>query len=257
MSSGESVADMGCLPTPLVSVVLPTYNEAPNIVRLIDAILSCAVLPTEVLVVDDDSPDGTWRLVEGRALGDGRVRLLRRVGRRGLTSAIQEGIDSTYGDVVVWMDCDFSMPPELVPRLVDAVVSEVHDAAVGSRFVTGGSTKRRLGDTQDSRLGVWLSDVLNSLLQFWLGHGFKDYTSGFIACRRRVLEETRLRGDYGEYFIDLIYTALRHGYSIIELPYQCVPRRFGESKTGSNAWQYARRGAKYLWTAIRLRLSLC
>ncbi|MBU0495229.1 MAG: glycosyltransferase [Chloroflexi bacterium] len=239
----------------LVSVILPTYNEAPNIVRLIRAIQAAATRPTEVVVVDDDSPDGTWRLVQEVSAADPSVRVIRRIGRRGLTSAIQEGIDGTTGDVVVWMDCDFSMPPALIPVLVDLVVVDGYDAAVGSRFAPGGSAKKDLQDTEDSWLGVALSNLLNLALRVWLVPSFYDYTSGFIACRRQILDEIRLSGDYGEYFIDLMYRALRRGYRVVEIPYECVPREFGESKTGTNLWQYSRRGIKYLWTAFKLRFS--
>ncbi len=240
---------------PPVSVILPTYNEAPNIVPLIRDIQSCLAHPVEIVVVDDDSPDGTWRLVEEVAASDPSVRCIRRIGRRGLTGAIQEGIDDSRGDPVVWMDCDFSMPPQLVPLLVDAVLVEGHDLAVGSRFVGGGSAKKGVSGSGDSALAVALSSVLNRALQLWLHTSFRDYTSGFIAIRRPVLESIRLCGDYGEYFIDLIYRAIRKGYTWIEIPYVCVPRRFGESKTGGTAWQVARRGIKYLWTAVRLRFS--
>ncbi len=239
----------------LVSIILPTYNEAPNIVRLIQAILACANRPTEIVVVDDDSPDGTWRLAEEIGAADPRVRVIRRIGRRGLTSAIQEGIDSTTGQVVVWLDCDFSMPPTLIPTLVDKVMVDGYDAAVGSRFAPGGSAKRDLGGSEDSWLGVALSNLLNRALWFWLGSSFQDYTSGFIAVRRQVLDEIRLRGDYGEYFIDLIYRAMCRGYRVVEIPYVCMPRAAGESKTGTNLGQYSRRGIKYLWTAFRLRFS--
>lgn len=249
MSNSPAAADVP------VSVILPTYNEAPNIVRLIHAIQSSATRPTEIVVVDDDSPDGTWRLVEELGATDPRVRVIRRIGERGLTSAIQEGIDRTMGDPVVWMDCDFSMPPEMIPTLVDKVIVDGYDAAVGSRFARGGSAKGDLEGTEDSRLGVALSNLLNGILRFWLDPSFRDYTSGFIACRRKMLEEIRLSGDYGEYFIDLMYRAIRRGYSVIEIPYVCAPREFGESKTGSNLWQYGRRGIKYLWTAFKLRFS--
>src|SRR5688500_5538138 len=97
----------------MLSVILPTYNEADNIVPLIEEVRR-AVGDAEIVVVDDDSPDGTWRRVEEARP---EVRLLRRVGRRGLTSAIREGIQASRGERVAWMDCDFSTPPEVLPRL--------------------------------------------------------------------------------------------------------------------------------------------
>jgi len=116
-----------------VSVVLPTYNERDNIYPLIQALLNhLADASPEIIVVDDDSPDGTWQVVAEVAAQDERVRLLRRLDERGLTSAIAAGIEQARGDIVVWMDCDFSMPPEVVPRLV-AAVDGGYDLAVGSR----------------------------------------------------------------------------------------------------------------------------
>lgn len=239
---------------PLVSVVLPTYNEAPNIARLVEALLEYIPWPTEIVVVDDDSPDRTWHLVNECAARDARVRLIHRVGRRGLTSAIQEGIDASNGEIVVWMDCDFSMPPALVPKLVEQVLAG-YDAVVGSRFLPGGSGKQCTEGTPDSWLAAASSAMLNHFLRCWLGPHLTDYTSGFIACRRKVLREVRLQGDYGEYFIDLMFRIRRWGYQIIELPYVCVPRARGESKTGRTMLQVSRRGLKYVGTALRLRLS--
>lgn len=236
-------------------MILPTLNEAPNIARLIRAIQAHSAYPTEIWVVDDDSADGTWRIVQEIAAADVRVHLIHRVGRKGLTSAIQEGIDASAGDLVAWMDCDFSMPPEVIPQLAEAVASGGYDIAVGSRFVKGGSAKRNLKGARDSWLGVALSQALNYAVRLWLGRSFADYTSGFIVCRRAVLQEIRLVGDYGEYFMSLIYQARRKGCKIVELPYSCVPREFGESKTGSNLWQYLKRGSKYLRAALHLRLT--
>ena len=124
-------------PPPSVSVVLPTYNEAGNILDLIDAIeRALATNLLEIIVVDDNSPDGTWRLVGERAAKDAKVRLLHRTSERGLTTAIQAGIRQARGDVVCWMDCDFSHPPGTLPRLV-ANLDSGYDLVVGSRYVAG------------------------------------------------------------------------------------------------------------------------
>ncbi len=231
-----------------VSVVLPTYDERDNIGPLIRALLDhLAGVPTEIIVVDDDSPDGTWQVVAQMAESDDRVRLVRRTDERGLTSAIAAGIGQAKGDMVVWMDCDFSMPPEVVPLLV-STVDEGYDLAVGSRYTRGG---RDVGHSWTGRAFSW---TINTYASLFLGWGVRDYTSGFIAARRRVFEHITLQGDYGEYCIDLLFRAQRLGFRIVEIPYECVPRHTGESKTAENAWGYLRRGTKYVAAVLRLRL---
>jgi dolichol-phosphate mannosyltransferase len=125
----------------IVSVVLPTYNERDNIGSLISAILENVRCPTQIIVVDDDSPDRTWQVVEEIRAENDNIELVRRIGRRGLASAIAEGISLSRGEVIVWMDCDFSMPPEVIPRLVEAL-GDGYDIAIGSRYVEGGKDGR-------------------------------------------------------------------------------------------------------------------
>ncbi len=229
-----------------VSVVLPTYNEAENISELVDQVASALRgFQTEMIVVDDDSPDGTWRIVRDGCAATPGLRLIHRVGRRGLTSALTEGIAAARGQIVCWMDCDLSMPAAALPRLV-AKVSEGYDLAVGSRFVEGGKDDRV--DVPMRRLA---SRAVTGLASLLLVRGFRDYTSGFIAVRRQVLDAIPLRGDYGEYFIDLIYRAHRRGYRIVEVPYVLADRRRGQSKTRLG---FFRKGAKYLALIARLRL---
>lgn len=228
----------------LVTVVLPTYDERENIGPLIDRILASVVQPVEIIVVDDDSPDGTWQLVQEIAAEDPRVRLLRRTEERGLTSALMAGMNLAQGEVIAWMDCDLSMPPEVLPALLE--VTETADIAVGSRYIEGGA------DVGHSFAGRFFSRTINLWASLFLGWGVKDYTSGFMAVRRQVFEQITLEGDYGEYCIDLLARAQRLGYSIKEVPYQCVPRLEGESKTATNPLGYIRRGWKYVLTVLRL-----
>jgi dolichol-phosphate mannosyltransferase len=213
-----------------------------------------------VLVVDDDSPDGTWRAVQERIeqagtvrLADGctpRLALVRRTRERGLTSAIQRGVDTaihTFGaDVVTWMDCDLSMPPAVVSKLVRAVVEGGADVAVGSRWMPGGA------DIAHGAMARTLSWLINRFAQLLLGGQVRDYTSGFIAARAGVLQQLRLRGDYGEYCIDLLGRAQRQGYRVREVPYICEPRTAGESKTGANLWDYVVKGRKYVAAVWRV-----
>lgn len=242
--------------SPLVCTVLPTYNERDNIAPLIRGVLTHAVTPHMVLVVDDNSPDGTWQVVEKLAqeMNTGetrRVILHRRMGEKGLTSAIQTGIDLaiyTFGaEIVTWMDCDLSMPPADVPRLVHAIVTGGADVAVGSRWISGGD------DVAHDLAARTLSRIINGFAVLLLGNQVHDYTSGFIAARSWVLRSIRLRGDYGEYCIDLLGRAAQAGFRISETPYICTPRNSGESKTGVNLWDYLVKGRKYVATVWRLR----
>jgi glycosyltransferase involved in cell wall biosynthesis len=236
---------------PLVCTVLPTYNERENIDPLIRRVLAAAVTPHMVLVVDDDSPDGTWQVVEAlqAELGD-RVALIRRIDEAGLTSAIQRGIDEgirTYGaDIITWMDCDLSMPPEDIPKLVAAILQGA-DLAVGSRWIPGGA------DVAHGAMARSLSWMINHYAIALLGNQVHDYTSGFVAGRRAVFERLRLRGDYGEYCIDLLGRAIKQGYDVREVPYVCVPRTAGESKTGVNLLDYLGKGRKYVAATWRVR----
>jgi dolichol-phosphate mannosyltransferase len=239
---------------PAVSVILPTYNESGNIGDLMSELalyMSKHIDDNfELLVVDDNSPDGTWQEVEKYCQKDCRVRLLRRTGDRGLALAIGEGIGHAKGDIIAWMDCDFSMPPYRLVELVSEL-SKGYDIAVGSRFIKGGRDVR--GPT-DSWLVVLLSRIMNQFISITLGSSFKDYTSGFVAVKRSVFDNgLKISGGYGEYFIDFIYRARKQGYKITEVPYYCLPRRRGHSKTGSNLLDYLQKGLKYVLLTLKLR----
>ncbi len=242
-------------PISLVSVILPTYNEAGNIVGLCHDIHSALLQPHEIIVVDDNSPDGTSRLIE-KLIATGTVpglRLETRMTDRGLTKSIQRGIDLARGDVIVWLDCDYSMPPVIIPQLL-AKIDAGFDIAVASRFVAGGRYKEAATwfGGHESRAAILLSRFLNWFLSHALFGHFTDYTSGFIAIRRPVLERIRLRGDYGEYFIDLICRSILLGYSSVEIPYVNMPRHAGVSKTGSSFIVLFKRGLPYLGTIARM-----
>jgi len=231
-----------------LTVVLPTYNERDNIIPLIErALAALAEYDAEMLVVDDDSPDGTWQAVAELAGRDARVRLIRRTQERGLTTAIAAGISNARGDQVAWMDCDLSMPPEDLPRLAAALQAGA-DIAAGSRYLPGGR------DVGHSWMALAFSRTINLSASLLLGQRITDYTSGFIMARRRVFDRINLRGDYGEYCIDLLYRAARAGFRVVEVPYVCVPREAGESKTATNMLGYLGRGWKYVVTVLRLRL---
>jgi len=229
-----------------LTMVLPTFNERDNIAPLIEGVLRATSAPTSVLVVDDDSPDGTAQVVEALARGDPRVRLLRRTQERGLTSAIAAGIARADSDLVGWMDCDLSMPPERIGDLV-AAVAQGADLAIGSRYVAGGR------DVGHSWIGRAFSRLINLFASALLGGQIRDYTSGFVVARRAALARLLpLRGDYGEYCIDLLARAQRAGLRVVEVPYTCVERRSGQSKTAVRWTGYLHRGRKYVAAILRL-----
>lgn len=226
---------------------MPTFNECDNITPLIERTLTAlSDQNLEIIVVDDNSPDGTWQIVAEKAKADSRVRLVHRTSESGLTSAIWRGITEAQGDWVGWMDCDLSMPPEDWPKLVKAL-EQGADMAVGSRYVPGGA------DVAHSLTGRTFSRIINIVSGLLLDWHIKDYTSGFILARKEVFDAIQLRGDYGEYCIDLLYRAKKANFTLKEVPYICVPREHGESKTASNAWGYITRGVNYVKTVSRLR----
>lgn len=229
-----------------VTVVLPTFDEAGNIVSLMERLLDATGPGLEIIVVDDDSPDGTAALVRQFAAGHPGVRLILRKDERGLTSAIRRGIAESRRPVVCWMDCDLSMPPEDLPRLLAALAGR--HFAIGTRYRFGGA------DRGHGPLASALSRLICLAAGLALGSGVRDMTSGFLAARREAVVALGLNGDYGEYCIDLLCRAAWAGYGIVEVPYVCVPRVSGQSKTGASLADYLRRGRKYLAAVARLGL---
>jgi dolichol-phosphate mannosyltransferase len=240
-----------------VSVILPTLNEAGHIAHLIRETARCVgqdgAREVEVIVVDDDSDDLTWKIASETECAHAEVRVIRRTANPGLTASLNEGIAAARMDVVVWLDADFSQPPEVIPQMLDKM-AEGYDVVVASRYVPGGGEHR---SGQGGKLQLALGQCFNAVVRHVLSPSFHDYTSGFVAARRAVFTDVRLRGDYGEYFVDFIYGVLRGGrYRVCEIPYVMQPRRSGFSKTGSNLFDFIWRGRKYVTTAIRLRLAL-
>jgi dolichol-phosphate mannosyltransferase len=238
-----------------VCTVLPTYNEEENVELLIEGLLREKQGPNMVLVVDDNSSDATAEKVRNlsikyNAYDQIKVALIQRRNDRGLTTAIQYGIDVATkryaANIVTWMDCDLSMPPKDVPQLLAPLMEGSADIAIGSRWISGGA------DVAHGLIARTMSRIINFWAQFLLSSDISDYTSGFVAVNAKVLKTLRLQGDYGEYCIDLLCRSKRNGYQIVEIPYICVPRTKGQSKTGLNLYDYLSRGRKYVNTVWKL-----
>lgn len=229
-----------------VSVVVPTYNERDNISPLIEQTL--AVLPdAEIIVVDDDSPDGTSDEVRQRWGDDGRIRLITRVHERGLASALADGVAAATGERVAWIDADFNMRPAFLPVLF-AALDEV-DVAVASRYVPGGE------DGRASPIRVWGSVAANFVARLLLGSVVRDYTTGLMACRREVFARVSLDPHYrhGDYCIDFLYRVHRAGMTVRELPFRCEDRKVGETKTAATVGEFVSLGISYLVSILKLR----
>ena len=228
----------------LVSVILPTYNEQENIVDRIQSILEAVGDPVEVIVVDDDSPDRTWRIAE--ELNDPRIKVIRRKGTRGIATAIHRGIIESSGELVGWMDADMSMPADRLPIMIEKTGQ--YPVVVGSRYVDGGMDDR-------PQFRVITSRMINALAGVVLGGGIKDYDSGFIMLRREVFDQaTLLPIGYGAYFIDFLHTCHKKGLKVLEIPYTLVDRTLGSSKSMPNLWQFGLSGLGYIMTIFFARL---
>jgi dolichol-phosphate mannosyltransferase len=211
----------------VLCVCLPTYNERENLEPMVAAL--CEVLSPEdrVLVIDDNSPDGTGEIAD-RLAADERVHVLRRPRKEGLGPAYLAGFERALelgADLIMEMDCDFSHDPADVPRL--AAAAETADLVIGSRYVPGGGTRnwgllRRL----ISRGGSLYAQIL-------LGVRVRDLTGGFKCYRRAVLETIDLAAIESKGYafqIETTYRSIRAGFRVVEVPIVFVDRQVGGSK---------------------------
>ena len=227
----------------LVSIILATYNERDSILDTLTGIRRHVPPPLEIIVVDDDSPDQTWKLVADASFPE--VTLIRRTDTRGLASAFMRGIIESRGDIVGWMDADMCMPPDLLPQMLD-VLREA-DVVIGSRYVPGGA------DVRDP-LRRLASAIVNGLARIVLGYGIQDYDSGFVVLRRSVFDKVSIiPTGYGAYFIEFVYACCRKGLRVREVPYVFRDRTSGASKSFASLWRFAWLGSGYLYRIMRAR----
>lgn len=232
-----------------VSIIIPTYNEKDNIELMVCSIeKQLAENLKEIIVVDDNSPDKTWQVVAGMQKDHKRLRLLRRIGRRGLTSAFREGIQKSKGEIIGWLDGDLSHPPSLLSKMLSCLSG--HDVVVASRYVRGGQ------DARGQKAAVLFSKAINKLAQIFIAPTFLDYTSGYILFKKKLLGSYRLNGDYGEYFIDLMTYFIGKKYKIKEIPYLFKSRKYGQSKTAANWFDFLAKGRKYIVIIWKCRQEL-
>ena len=212
----------------LIMVVIPTYNEKENISVLLEEIESLGIAGLEVVVVDDDSPDGTWEVIEGRMVEDSHLHLLTRMGERGRGLAGVAGFKYALdagADVIVEMDGDFSHAPSYIPDFLKAI--EKFDVVLGSRFVKGGGSERR------NLVRRIISELSGLYIRMVLGLHLKDPTSGFRCFRRKVLERINLSTltAKGPFIVtEVLFRCYREGFRIGEIPIVFRKRFSGKSK---------------------------
>ena len=214
------------LTAPDISLIVPTYNERGNIARLLDSVREAlGDIPWEMIVVDDDSPDQTFDEVSLLAREEPRLRCLRRVGRRGLSSAVIEGALVANGAVIAVMDADFQHDERILRPMFDKLISTDADLVVATRYAEGGG----IGDWDAKR--ARMSDFATRMANMLVGNQTTDPMSGFFMVRREI-------------FSNLIYDLSQQGYKILldiisssprrlrieEVPYVFRTRQNGESK---------------------------
>lgn len=228
---------------PLVSVIIGTYNERENIGKMIDAVLENVRKPVEIIVVDDDSPDGTWEYVRG--LDKPGVKLLHRLRENGLASAIARGVLESRGEIVGWIDADMSGESIYLPKMVDLTAQ--HDVVIASRFVEGGGDKRHFSRTISSRMVNWVAGMV-------LGYGIKDYNSCVVMVRREVFNDVMIIPyGFGDFFIEFIYGCCKKGFKVHEMPFFLLSREEGASKSFPSVTGFLWLGSKYLMRIIATR----
>ncbi len=212
-----------------ISIIIPTYNESQNIISILKSIGSNLPknLHTEAIVVDDNSPDGTGKLVEDylknfKKMADYTIEIIHRKAKDGLGSAILKGIQQAKGDTIVVMDCDFSHPPQIIPKLIESIKKYQYDIVVASRYIKGGkiqgwSLKRK-----------FMSKFATLIAKKGLGIDAKDPMSGFFAFKRNIIKGLNI--DAIGYKILLEILVKTKDVNIKEIPYTFQDRKFGSSK---------------------------
>jgi len=224
-------------------LILPTYNEAENLPEIVPQILSA--LKTDILIIDDHSPDGTGELAEKMAKEHASIHVLHRPTKMGLGSAYVKGflwaLEKTY-DSFIQMDSDFSHNPKDLPRFVQGL--DRADFVIGSRYVEGGS----IADWPKWRL--WVSEMGNIYARSVLNLGIQDLTGGFKCWKRQVLEALDLKNilsDGYAFQVETTFRAMKKGFIPAEIPIIFKDRTQGKSKISRRILFEA------MWVVLKLK----
>jgi len=209
-------------PPPALSIIVPTYNERDRLGDLVDAVFAAyrrKGLDGELVIVDDNSPDGTGALADDLATRH-RILVIHRSGKLGLGTAVIEGFEAAHAPIVGVIDADLSHPPDLLPPMLSVMHRASADVVIGSRYIPGGGTKNwPIGRLVLSRLACVLAHTLTPV---------SDATSGFFLIRRDLARGVKISA--GGFKICLELLVRGRPTSIVEVPYVFVGRTAGESK---------------------------
>lgn len=224
-----------------IYIVIPTYNEAENLDRIVRHILG--LYPSfNIIIVDDNSPDGTGRIAEELSVKDLRVHLISRPCKSGLGTAYVDGFKLALeknADIVFEMDADFSHDPKYIQDLLEA--AQIADLVIGSRYING----IRVEGWRFRRL--LLSKLANIYVSYIMVKPIWDFTAGFRCYRRKVLESIDLdciKSDGYAFQIEMIHLTFKHGFKVMEVPIIFKEREHGTSKISR----------KVVWEAIWLTI---
>ena len=215
-----------------VSVIIPTFNESENICNVLKSIKDCLPkIDIEAIVVDDNSPDGTGKIVEEyiksmKNVAGYSISVIHRRAKEGLSSAILDGLKNSKGDTVIVMDSDMSHPPQIIPKMLETIKQTQCDIVVASRYIKGGAIqgwpfKRKL-----------MSTVATKIAKIGLDISADDPMSGFFAFRRKITDGVKFDAIGYKMLLELLVKT--KGVKVEEIPYTFTDRKFGSSKLDSS-----------------------
>ncbi|MEK6964508.1 MAG: polyprenol monophosphomannose synthase [Nanoarchaeota archaeon] len=226
---------------PLVSLIIPTYNESANVHTLIPEVeRHLKGIAHELIIVDDNSPDGTWKIAKTFK----NVRVIRRIGERGLATAVMRGFKEAKADVIGVMDADLSHPPSKLPELLQPLLRKTHEVVIGSRLIKGGAVEewpfiRKMTSWGGRLLARPLTPV-------------KDIMSGFFFFRKSVIQGVELKPVGYKILLEILVKG--HYQHAIEIPFVFRNREVGHSKLNANEyWNYVKHLVRlYTWKLFKV-----
>ena len=222
------------------SIILPTLNENGHIIKLINAITKNfrgKKVKYEVIVVDDNSIDGTINTVKKESIKNNKIRFfVRKNKKKNLAASLNLGIKKSRYENIIWMDADFQHPPEYIKHMFKHMQKK--DIIIYSRFLKKSvryfDNKKFPKENNENQ-----SVLFNKLCNLIFYKDITDYTSGYICIKKNIINKKSLKGFYGEYFLDLIVYCKKQNLKILELPFKEKIRKTGQSKTiGGNKIRY-------------------